>query len=86
MKQYTEEIYTKFSRNLGSQIFSSRAMSKVVNMKIYKTKVRPVVVYGSEIWAMFAMSKKRLGTWERIIRIKKDMWKQWYSKEMENKK
>jgi hypothetical protein len=44
------------------QIFRSRAMSKVVKIKIYKTKVKPVVVYGSETWATNEMDMKRLGT------------------------
>ena len=52
------------------QIFRSRAMSKVVKIKIYKTKVKPVAVYGSETWALTEMDMKRLGTGERnILRI-----------------
>jgi hypothetical protein len=32
--------------------------------------VKPVVLYGSETWAMTEMDRKRLGTWERkILRI-----------------
>jgi hypothetical protein len=37
-------------------------MSNVVKIKIYKTQVKPVVVYGSETWAMNEMDMKRLGT------------------------
>jgi hypothetical protein len=29
--------------------------------------VKPVVVYGSETWAMTEMDMKRMGTWERTI-------------------
>jgi len=29
--------------------------------------VKPVVVFGSETWAMAEMDMTRLGTWERII-------------------
>ena len=42
-------------------------MSKVVKIKIYKTKVKPVAVYGSETWAMTEMDRKRLGRGERNI-------------------
>jgi hypothetical protein len=42
-------------------------VSRAHKIKIYKRKVKPVVVCGSETWAMTAISEKRLGTWERII-------------------
>jgi predicted phosphohydrolase len=32
-----------------------------------ETIVKPVVVYGSETWAMTEMDMKRMGTWERKI-------------------
>jgi len=44
------------------QIFRSRTMSKTVNIKIHKTMVKPVSVYGSETWAMTEMDTNRLGT------------------------
>jgi hypothetical protein len=34
---------------------------------MYKTKVKPAVVLGSETWAVTEMDKKRLCTWERKI-------------------
>ena len=49
------------------QIFRSRDMSKAVKIKIYKALVKPVVVFGSEMWAMTEMDMKRLGTWEKKI-------------------
>ena len=42
-------------------------MSKAVTIKIYKLMAKPVVVCGSEIWAMAEMDMARLGTWERMI-------------------
>jgi hypothetical protein len=36
----------------------SRAMSKAVKIKIYKTMVKPDVVYGSETWAVTEMDVK----------------------------
>jgi hypothetical protein len=42
-------------------------MNKAVKIKIYKTMVKPVVVFASETRPMAEMDMIRLGTWERII-------------------
>jgi hypothetical protein len=42
-------------------------MSKAVKIKIYKAMVKPVVVFGSETWAMTVTGVKTLRTWERKI-------------------
>ena len=49
------------------QIFKSRAMSKAVKTGIYKRMVKPVVMFGSEPWAMSEMDIKTLGTWKGNI-------------------
>jgi len=49
------------------QIFRSRTLSKAVKIKIHKTTVKPVAVYGSETWAMTKMDLNRLGTGENKI-------------------
>jgi hypothetical protein len=46
------------------QIFRSRALSKAVKMKIYKTIVKPAVVSGSETTEIYV---KGLSTRERKI-------------------
>jgi len=43
-------------------MFRSRDVSKAVEIKMYKTKVKPAVVFGSETWAVTEMDMKRLGT------------------------
>jgi len=45
----------------------STAMSKAVKIKIYKTMVQPVVVFGSETRAMAEMDMTKLVMWDRII-------------------
>jgi hypothetical protein len=45
-------------------------MSKAVTIKIYKIMVKPVVVYGSEMWPMMEMDMKRLNTWESVQEMK----------------
>ena len=49
------------------QIFRSRAVSRAVKIKIYKTMVKPGVVFGSETRAMAEMDMTRLGKWKRKI-------------------
>ena len=49
------------------QIFRSRTMRKAVKIKIPKTMVKPVAVYGSETWATTEMEMKRLSTYENKI-------------------
>jgi hypothetical protein len=46
-------------------MFGSRATSKAVKIKICKTMVKPIIVYGSETWAVTEVEEKN---------IKKDMW------------
>jgi hypothetical protein len=48
-------------------IFKSRAVSKAVKTKIYKTLVKPIVMYGSEAWSLTEADMIRLNTWERKI-------------------
>jgi hypothetical protein len=40
-------------------------MRKAVKIKICKTMVKPVAVFGSETWAVSGMGVKMLGAWER---------------------
>ena len=42
-------------------------MGRTVKIKIYKTRVKPALVFGSETCAMAEMDLKRLSTWERKI-------------------
>jgi hypothetical protein len=57
-------------------------MSKAVKIKIYKTVVKPFVVYGTDIWPMTVMYMTRLKTWEIYDKteymgeenIKEDIW------------
>jgi hypothetical protein len=38
-----------------------------VKIKLFKTMVKPVVVCGSETWALIELDMKRPSTWERRI-------------------
>jgi len=53
-------------------------VSKAVKIKICKPIVKPVVVFGSEIWAVTEMDRKSLGAWERKIYgpvVQQGMWR-----------
>ena len=49
------------------QMFRSRVIGKAVKIKIHKTMVKTVVVFGSDSWAVAERAVTRLGTWERKI-------------------
>jgi hypothetical protein len=48
---------------------SSRLLSKNVKVKIYKTIILPVVLYGCETWSLTLRDKHRLRVFEnRVLR------------------
>jgi hypothetical protein len=48
---------------------SSRLLSRKVKVKIYKTKILPVVLYGCETWSLALREEHRLGVFEnRVLR------------------
>jgi hypothetical protein len=54
--------YQSFSKILGT-----RYISKNTKIRIYKTIIRPEVLYGSETWAITGKMESGLMTWERKI-------------------
>ena len=67
----------------------STAMSKAVKIKIYKTMVQPVVVFGSETRAMAEMDMTKLVMWDRIILrgiygpvVEQGIWRIWTNLEL----
>ena len=65
-------------------------LSKNLKIKIYKTKILPVVLHGCETWSLTLRKKHRLKVFEnRVLRIsgsKRDMvtgeWRKLYNKEV----
>jgi hypothetical protein len=58
-------------------LLSSRLLSRNVKVKIYKTTILPVVLYGCEIWSFTLRDEHRLRVSEnrvlrRILRPKRD--------------
>lgn len=45
----------------------SRSLSRKTKIRIYRTVIRPVVMYGAETWVLTKESERRLDTWERKL-------------------
>jgi hypothetical protein len=48
-------------------ILKIRSISQSIKIHLYKTIIRPVVIYGAETWTMTNKNEKMLMTWERKI-------------------
>jgi hypothetical protein len=54
---------------LWPAMLSSRLLSKNVKIRIYKTKILPVVLYGCETWSLTLREEHRLRVFEnRVLR------------------
>jgi hypothetical protein len=52
---------------MNKKIFQSKLVSKKSKIKLYKTLIRPIVVYGSECWVLTENIKQKLLVFERRI-------------------
>jgi hypothetical protein len=50
----------------GLHLFRSKPVSRIVKIKVYKTILKPVVMFGCEAWSM-TEKDTRLNMWERKI-------------------
>jgi hypothetical protein len=48
-------------------LFRSRTVSRTVKITIYKTILKPIVMFGCKAWPMTEKDKTRLNMWERKI-------------------
>ena len=46
---------------------SSRLLSKNLKIKIYRTIILPVVLYGCEIWSLTLVEEKKLRVFENMV-------------------
>ena len=54
---------------LVQNVLSSSLLSKNVKIKIYRTKILPVVLYGCETWSLTLREERRLRVFEnRVLR------------------
>jgi hypothetical protein len=48
-------------------LLSSSLLSKNLNIKIYRTIILPVVLYGCETWSLILREKRRLRVFEKWV-------------------
>jgi len=48
-------------------VLSSRLLSKNLKIKIYRTKILPVVLYGCETWSLTLREERKLRVFENIV-------------------
>jgi len=48
-------------------LFSSRLLSRYLKIKIYRTIILPVVLYGCETWSLTLREKMKLGVFENMV-------------------
>jgi len=53
-------------------LLSSRSLSKNLKIKIYKTIILPVVLYGCETWSLTLREERRLRVLRRVFGPKRD--------------
>jgi hypothetical protein len=46
-------------------ILKRRSTSQSIKIRLYKTIIRPAVIYGAETWALTSKPERMLMTWER---------------------
>lgn len=68
----TEEIQARLMKGNRCiqglrRMLHSKTISRSLKLKIYKTIIRPIVVYGSEVWTLGIKEQTMLGVWERKI-------------------
>jgi hypothetical protein len=51
-------------------LLSSSSLTKNLKIKIYRTPIVPVVLYGCEIWSLILKEERRLRVFEnRVLRV-----------------
>ena len=53
--------------NVSKNLLSSRLLSKNLKIKIYRTVILPVVLYGCETWSLTLWEERKLRVFEENI-------------------
>ena len=60
-------LQLKMACNVVQKLLSSRLLSKNLKIKIYRTIILPVVLYGCEIWSLTLREERRLRVFENGV-------------------
>ncbi|KAJ8954674.1 hypothetical protein NQ318_011365 [Aromia moschata] len=68
----SEEINSRITagnRCIGAlnAVLKNKGTSKKLKMRIYKTVIRPIVIFGSEVWTLRKEEVQRIEIWERKV-------------------
>jgi len=53
--------------SFGAEFLSSRLLSKNLKIKIYRTIILPVVLYGCEAWSLILREERKLRVFENMV-------------------
>jgi hypothetical protein len=62
-----EEIKRRLSSGNAQNLLFSRLLSKNVNIRMYKTIILPLVLYGCETWSLTSREEHRLKVFENRV-------------------
>jgi len=65
--QNTEFLNVKAGGASVQNLLSSRLLSKNLKIKIYRTKILPVVLYGCETWPLTLREERKLRVFENMV-------------------
>ena len=57
----------KFCYHSVQNLLSSRLLSKILKIKIYRTLILPVVLYGCETWSLTLLEERKLRVFENMV-------------------
>ncbi|KAJ8950564.1 hypothetical protein NQ318_015697 [Aromia moschata] len=68
----SEEINSRITagnRCIGAlnAVLKNKGISRKLKMRIYKTVIRPIVIFGSEVWTLRKEEVQRIEIWERKV-------------------
>ena len=61
------EILTNKLNCVSEPLLSSRLLSKNLKIKIYRTIILPVVLYGCETWSLTLREERKLRVFENMV-------------------
>ena len=59
--------FRKCLLSFGADILFSRLLSKNLKIKIYRTIILPIVLYGCETWSLTSREERKLRVFENMV-------------------
>ena len=65
--QIQRTVFTSVMSSVMFPLLSSRLLSKNLKIKIYRTIILPVVLYGCEAWSLTLQEERKLRVFENMV-------------------